>query len=405
MNRISPTWICCQIGAREHYAIPSILHQHGELAHFVTDAWVVPHSPLKILTKSGLRERFHPTLAQAKVHSFNISAIRLEIAQKLQKYSNWEQIIARNHWFQQQVIKRLRQLAPTFSTPPTLFAYSYAALDIFRFAKQQGWYTVLGQIDPGILEEEIVRREHDRYPHYHPQWQSAPPTYWQTWQEECKIADSILVNSHWSRQLLEQAGIESHKLKITPLIYTPPEIARDFVRTYPESFTQTRPLRVLFLGQVILRKGVAAVLESLKFLEGYPVEFWIVGSPQIKVPSYWQNHPQIHWVGAINRSETPKYYQLADVFLFPTLSDGFGLTQLEAQAWQLPIIASGNCGEVLVDGMNGLLLSIVSGEVITQAIQNCLDRPQMLQEFANRSISLSDFSSSDLYQSLQSLSN
>ena len=381
----SSSWICCQLGAREHYTIPRALEQHQKLAHLITDAWVPPNSLIKVLTQTGLKERFHPALSQSQVQSFNTSLISFEITQKIQKRVGWEQTIARNHWFQKQAIKKLTQLASQFTTPPVLFSYSYAALDLFRFAKKQGWKTVLGQIDPGILEEKIVSKEYEKYPHYQSKWEPAPPTYWQTWREECKLADVIVINSDWSRHLLENAGIESNKLQIVPLVYTPPESANNFIRSYPVSFSKNRPLRVLFLGQVILRKGIEYVLEAIKSLEGYAIEFWIVGSSQIQIPLYFQNHPQIRWLGRVNRSETAQYYQIADIFLFPTLSDGFGLTQLEAQAWQLPIIASGNCGNVVADRINGLLLPDVSGKAIANLLKYCLDDVQMLKDLAQNS--------------------
>lgn len=68
-----------------------------------------------------------------------------------------------------------------------------------------------------------------------------------------------------------------------------------------------------------------------------------------------QSHEPVRWIGSVPRSATAMYYQLADVFLFPTLSDGFGLTQLEAQAWKLPIITSKFCGEVVKDRVNGAI--------------------------------------------------
>lgn len=385
MNKSFSSWICCQIGARENYAIPRALHQQKKLAHLITDAWVAPLSPLRILTQTGLKERFHPALNQVQIHSFNTSLIRFELTQKFPNSFGWEQVIARNDWFQKQAIKKLKQLNPQFTTPPVLFSYSYAALELFRFAKQQGWYTVLGQIDPGFWEEKIVIQESEKYQQYSKNWQPAPDKYWRNWQEECKLADTIVVNSHWSCQLLQKSGVDPKKLQIIPLVYTPPETANNFIRTYPESFNQERPLRVLFLGQVILRKGIISILEAIKSLEGYPIEFWIVGWQQIEISSYFQSHPQIHWVGRVNRSETAQYYQIADIFLFPTLSDGFGLTQLEAQAWRLPIIASRYCGDVVLDGVNGWLLDKVSGEAIANILQLCLDFPQKLTALAQNS--------------------
>ena len=37
-------WICCQLGAREHYAVPRALHQRSSLDYLITDTWVRPDS-------------------------------------------------------------------------------------------------------------------------------------------------------------------------------------------------------------------------------------------------------------------------------------------------------------------------------------------------------------------------
>ncbi len=398
-------WICCQIGAREHYAIPRALHEIGQLAYLITDAWVSPSSPFKYLPQSRLKERFHPALNSAKVKAFNPSLLEFEFIQKLQKNQDWDTIITRNQWFQKQTIKTLQKLAPTFHTSPILFSYSYAALEIFRFAKEQGWLTVLGQIDPGVFEEKIVAQLYTQYPQYGTDWQPAPQSYWNNWQEECQLADVIMVNSQWSRQLLEQNGVDLHKLHLISLVYSPPAIAENWNRVYPAEFNHQRPLRVLFLGQVILRKGIAALLEAINLLDGYPIEFWIVGPQQITIPPDFQHHRQIHWVGQVNRSETARYYQLADVFLFPTHSDGFGLTQLEAQAWQLPIIASSFCGEVVKNNFNGLVLSEITGTAIADSLVYCFQHPQQLATFSQQAINSSVFNLSHLRDCLQNIFN
>lgn len=272
-------------------------------------------------------------------------------------------MIARNHWFQKRAIQRLEaiQSRRPFKTPPILFTYSYAALDILRYAKSKGWMTILGQIDPGIVEEKIVLAEHQKYPDLAPDWQPVPPEYWESWQAECALSDRILVNSSWSKQALQQVGIAEQNIEVVPLVYPPPVVAKNFQRIYPDRFSHERPLRVLFLGQVILRKGVAALLEAAKLLQGEPIEFWIVGRSEVTSASTSSN---ICWIGAVPRSETAKYYQQSDVFLFPTLSDGFGLTQLEAQSWKLPLIVSKFCGEVVIDGINGRVLPEVTGGAI-----------------------------------------
>jgi glycosyltransferase involved in cell wall biosynthesis len=383
-------WICCQIGAREHYAMPRYFDAKGQLACLITDAWVSPRD-IELLPKTALSqklsERFHPDLSQAPIRAFTPSAIAFELGQSLQKCHGWSRVINRNQWFQSQAVRTLKQLnrsKPFSDNTPILFAYSYAALDLFSYAKSQGWTTILGQIDPGIFEEEIVFQEHQRYPELASQWQPAPAHYWQQWYQECELADHILVNSDWAEQALHRKGIGLDKTVVMPLSYTPPKAASHFIRQYPKQFNSERPLRVLFLGQVILRKGIARLLDAIPALTGKPIEFWIVGTLGINIPQDLQQHPQIRWVGSVPRSAVDHYYRSADVFILPTLSDGFALTQLEAQAWQLPLIVSRYCGEVGAAQHSLLHLDSVSGEAISQILVWCLNNASILGELAQR---------------------
>jgi glycosyltransferase involved in cell wall biosynthesis len=400
-----PSWICCQLGAREHYAIPRSLHQHNQLAHLITDAWVPPASPIARLPLNSLqplRDRHHSDLAQAPVQSFTPQLIAFEAQQRFRKTGGWPRILDRNRWFQRRAVSALRQIARKGSDRPILFTYSYAALELFRYAKTQGWYCILGQIDPGPVEEEIVLKEQSKYPGYQPNWETAPQSYWANWREECELADRILVNSSWASSALQQAGIDNHKLRVVPLAYQTPAAAQSFTRQYPEQFSSDRPLRVLFLGQIILRKGLMPLLEAAKLLHDQPIEFWMVGASNLNLPEAITNLKNIWWMGPVPRSGTASCYQQADVFLFPTLSDGFGLTQLEAQAWQLPIIASGRCGDVVKDQINGVTLTHVSGEAIADVLRFCLKEPQRLQQWSER-CSLEGFSLQDLQFRLAAL--
>jgi glycosyltransferase involved in cell wall biosynthesis len=402
-----PRWICCQLGAREYYAIPRALHQTGQLAQLFTDAWAPPRSPfsyIPIAQLKALQERFHPDLADASVQSFTPALLQFEVQQRLQKTVSWPLMIARNTWFQKRAIQSLKRYQHKHTaTPPILFSYSYAARELFQYAKTQGWTTVLGQIDPGHLEEQIVQAEQRKHPALAPQWQSTPPDYWQRWQEECQLADRILVNSDWSQQLLVQAGIPKDKIQIVPLVYQPAAEAALFSRTYPTQFSAARPLRVLFLGLITLRKGIAAALEAISQLADQPIEFWFVGPLQIDIPAAFREHPQVHWTGKVSRSETQHRYQTADVFLFPTLSDGFGLTQLEAQAWKLPIIASKACGAVVDHQVNGLVLAEVTGTAIAESLRSLLERPTLLAELSNHIALPEQFSLAALSHQLQVL--
>jgi len=382
-----PTWICCQLGAREHYAVPRALQRSDLLARLITDLWM------------RRLNRFHPGLAGARIAAPNLATLRFELKASLARENGWKLISQRNEWFQRQVLTQLKR-TPSTNGNHTVFAYSYAAAEIFKFARERGWRTVLGQIDPGPAEERIVANLHETAD---TKWQPAPQAYWDNWRRECSLADQIVVNSSWSKDALLAEGVPVEKIQIIPVAYESWTDSRSFQRLYPRAFNAERPLRVLFLGQINLRKGVRQLLEAVQLLNGEPVEFWFVGPIQIRVPQELRLHPQCRWFGAAPRVEVDSYYRDADVFILPTLSDGFGLTQLEAQSWKLPVIASRYCGEVVQDGFNGVLLDEVSGESIAAVLRQFLQTPSTLSAMSVRSGIDEKFTLKSLASSLKTL--
>jgi len=374
-------WLCCQLGAREHYAIPRVLFRQGALEHLLTDAWAPPGSSLAA-SSFGLGERFHPDLTTARVQAWNGGLLAFELTARLKRLSGWPLIAARNRWFQQKVVSFLRGQLSTVNSQLILLSYSYSALEPFRFARSHSWQTVLGQIDPGPFEEDIVAAEVEREPLLARSWTRAPADYWKSWLEECDAADRIIVNSQWSRSCLVKAGVNDSKLLVIPLAYESAATDMRITRDYPLQFTRDRPLRVLFLGQINLRKGIARLLKAARSFQSQPVEFLMVGPIQINIPEDLRSKQNIRWVGPVARNKVRKYYEQADVFILPTLSDGFGLTQLEALAHRLPVIASRQCGEVIIDRVNGLLLEEPTAAAIEEALGLCLQNPDQLAQFS-----------------------
>jgi glycosyltransferase involved in cell wall biosynthesis len=388
-----PGWLCCQLGAREHYVVPRALQQSGLLHELITDLWIRPGSVLRSL-RSGLTGRFHPSLSSARVTAMNFGALAFELGAV--GLNGWRLITKRNDWFQASVV---HQLARNHSGANlTVFAYSYAAAEIFKVARKRAWRTVLGQIDPGPVEEQIVA---ELMPNGDRTWQPAPPEYWKRWRSECTFADRIIVNSFWSRRALLEAGISAAKIRVIPLAFEPSADSRSFTRSYPEKFTTDRPLRVLFLGQINYRKGATQLFDAVKQLAGEPVEFWFVGPLQVDIPHELKD--RIRWFGIAPRSDVSPYYRDADVFILPTFSDGFGLTQLEAQSWKLPVIASAYCGDVVKNGFNGLSLENVSGTAISNVLHQLLRAPESLDIMSQNSRVDERFSLPALAASLSSL--
>ena len=383
-NRENSSWICCQLGAREHYAVPRAINRSGLLSELITDFWLAP-GPASNTFKNGFSDRYHLDLKNAKVQSDNLSVAAFELKSRLSGRNGWQLIQRRNARFQDFALAELSRTSRTVGDKHIkVFAYSYAAAKLFRFAKERSWTTVLGQIDPGPADDGLVEKLHQAAG-LRDLWKPAPAEYWGGWRVECELADQIIVNSNWSKTALLSEGVPAAKLAVVPLAFEADAEALKFTRQYPTVFTKERPLKVLFLGQINLRKGVLELLAAAEKLVEEPIEFSFVGPVQFEIPEKFRALSSIKWTGVSARSEVNKHYKAADCFVFPTHSDGFGLTQLEAQSWKLPIIASRHCGDVVQDDVNGCLLEEISADEIANALLRLLHHPQHLQQMSDQS--------------------
>jgi glycosyltransferase involved in cell wall biosynthesis len=119
-------------------------------------------------------------------------------------------------------------------------------------------------------------------------------------------------------------------------------------------------------------------------LKNEPMDFTFAGPIGVKIPDESLGMSNVRFLGSVDKATTERLYRESDVFLFPTLSDGFGLTQLEALGHGLPVIASRNCAQVVEDRDNGLVLPEVSPETIAQAIMELIrDRDLLAKLKAN----------------------
>jgi len=292
------------------------------------------------------------------------------------RLSLWKRISIADQWFQRKVKQVLPRVVDHGKSEPVVFAYSYAAKTVFETAKRLGCRTVLGQIDPGPVEMRLVQQLESKYGFRDSEW--PVQKYWDDWKQECKMADAIVVNSEWSRTALLEEGVDASRIHVIPLAYEKSHVSSDIQHSCSAEFSGERPLRVLFLGQVNLRKGVKELAEAVRLLRDEPVEWTIVGGGDSILLDELRSLRGTIVTGPVSRHEVIEFYRGADVFLLPTHSDGFALTQLEAAAYGLPIIASQRCGDVVAHEENGLRLTDVSGRSIAASVRQLFDDPLLL---------------------------
>lgn len=360
------SWIVCQIGAREHYAVPRALLHVGCLHTLYTDIWA--NSAIRGLGRfagrrgRSLSSRYHPGIPTRMVNHWTANAMARRLRGGIEAGSDYEGFIEEGSWFSQKIRDRLSRGEVS---PCTLFSYDTSAQELFQWAKPEGFCLVLDQMDPGRIEAELLAEEREKWPGWEPAAGRAPEAYHERRSAEWELADKIIINSDWSRNALIQQGVPQEKLVVLPLVY---EADTGIPNRKNLQSERSGPLRALFLGQVNLRKGVPYLFEAARLL-GSAVEVTIVGPVQVSQLAIDSAPSNVRFTGAVSRSDVASYYQNADVFVLPTLSDGFAITQLEAMAYGLPVIATPHCGKVVTGGEDGLIVPARDGAALAAAIE------------------------------------
>jgi len=221
------SWTAIQLGSREHYAIPIALHNGGTLDRCITDTWLSEVASRLVQPVSpSLSARRSDLLPDKKVVSNTLGRLVVDATLRLRGRGYWDSILERNEWFGDWVA---RQSAKVGSS--TVFSYTYTAKETFAEARSRGARCILGQIDPGPREEDVVLEATKNYRHLAPPSDRAPQKYWDLCREEIAMADKILVNSPWSARLLVEARVDAAKLVEVPLVYELAESAAGSIQS------------------------------------------------------------------------------------------------------------------------------------------------------------------------------
>lgn len=250
------------------------------------------------------------------------------------------------------------------------FGFNTNCLETLEFLKARNIFSIVDQVDPGVVEEEMVREESERWPGWEGIPGRASQAYWDRLKAEWSLADLVLVNSNWSRDALVRQGVPLEKIIVVPLAI---DVAADH---RAEAVYPAGPLKVLWLGSIILRKGIQYLVEAARKLERQRVEFLLVGPLGISEQAIRSFPRNMRVLGRVTRDQLSHYYRQAHLFVLPTLSDGFAITQLEAMAHALPVVTTPNCGNVVTHGVDGFIVPARNSEALADAIARLdADRP------------------------------
>lgn len=348
-----------QAGARMHYAVPVLLARAGALAAFYTDLHS-SHRPLQFLNA------LWPKSAQPK----NLKRLLgRQLPADLQRRLVRDQPLASLSWARgprREALVLARACSEGFGGANALYTnFINNDLDAVRQAKDLGLH-VVHELIIGADVGRILLEERRSYPGI--EAEGEPETVVEAGIErdlqKWNISDQILVPSEYCRESSIALGCDPSKISLVP--YGIPE-------HWFELVPDPEPGRILFVGQVGLRKGNHVLAEACRLLQrrGMALECRVAGPLQVDV-----SHPLFAgptYLNQVPRSQIREEFRRADLFVLPTLADSFGLVHLEAMACGVPVITTPNCGSVVRDGMDGFIVPIRDAVALADRLQQLLD--------------------------------
>ena len=254
--------------------------------------------------------------------------------------------------------------------------WSGSGLHGLRVAKSLGipsileiptWHRQKGKVLPAKMAHEIAM-ENAPIPQ---RWLNRLLISRQESLEEYELADLLLVESERAAESFRALGFPNEKL------YSMPQGA-DIDRFQPGTLP---PLfRAVFVGALIKRKGVHTLVEAWKRLKLKDAELWLAGQPHDEILSSLSDLPNNVKVLGF-RKDVENIYRAGSVHVFPSSLEGSAKTTYEAAACGLAQITTREAGDVVVDGLNGVVIPPNDVDALTRAIQFLYDRPDLVRRY------------------------
>ena len=351
-------------GARDGYQLALALEESGQLEALVTDLFWSPETLAgQVLSRALpaglqglLRRRSAATLPASKVRVMPIAGAagllldrvrRLPFALRQRLTRSADAALGR----------RAGRLARR--TDAGLVSYSYYGFDAFRSYGPGG---VLFQMHPHPRTmRRILREELAAHPEcaasLEQEWElSLPEKEFDHLVRETELASAFLVASSFTRQSLIENGAQAESIVVVPY-------GVDLERFHPHvnssvATRQVQPLRLLFVGRINQRKGLKYLLEALREFTPDQVHLTICGRVLDDLSLFRPFGDQVCVRPSVSAQELLAAYQAADLFVFPSVGEGFGQVLLESLACGLPVLATTHTAapDLIADGVEGFIV-------------------------------------------------
>jgi len=212
-----------------------------------------------------------------------------------------------------------------------------------------------------------------------------------------RSADVIVTPSECSKQdAIKFYNLPADKIKViyeAPAPYFAPTSDKAVLDRVRQKYNLPRRF-ILHVGTIEPRKNLSRLLNAFEaLLPPHPdLKLVLIGKKGWLYESFFEQlkklglEEAVIFPGYVAEADLPACYQLAEVFAYPSLYEGFGLPPIEAMACGTPVVCSNSSSLPEVVGEAGLLVEPTDTEALSQAIGAILSRPELRSELQARAL-------------------
>ena len=371
-------------GARDSYQLALGLSEAGTLESLVTDLfwpsdrrwanWIAERLPRGL--RALLRQRGCPGLPFSQITLAPFAGLKSLLMERAPRLS-----FSLRRWATRSSDNTLGKRAGSLArrSGSGLISYSYTGFQAFQAFGRPG---ILFQAHPHpgtmrrILQQELALHP-DCAASLEQEWElSLPEDDYARLVEEPRMASHLLAASSFTRASLVEHGIPAESISVIPY-------GVDLARFHPPAnrrSTQDRRLQLLFVGRINQRKGIKYLLEALRLLQTDEVHLTVCGRVVDDLSLFEPFRSQVTIRPSVSGPELVAAYQAADLFVFPSVAEGFGQVLLESLSSGLPILSTTHTAapDLITDGIEGFVVEPRRPDLLAGRIQWALEHRDAL---------------------------
>ena len=375
----APKAVIVHAGARDSYQLARALAEEGLLDRLYTDLfWPADHRLLNRLAR--LAPGFHRQALQRSAPGVPFELVHLNAARGILSL-----LVEKLRTVPAGLRRRAHRSADAALGSAAghraahvhagLVSYSYYGFDAMRAYRHPA---MLFQVHPHpATVRRLLRGELEAHPDcaesLEQEWELAlPEGDFEHLVAETQMATRFLAASTFTRNSLVEHGADPEAVTVIPY-------GVDLQRFHPAP-DRAAPvpgskLRLLFVGRINQRKGVKYLLEALRRFSPDEVHLTVCGRVVDSLSLFRASGLNVEIRPSVSADELVRAYQNADLFIFPSVAEGFAQVLLESLACGLPILSTTHTAapDLITEGREGFIVEPRRPDLLAARISWCLE--------------------------------